>query len=545
MRRALTVVAFVVAALAVAAQGAGAATFTYTGAEQTYEVPAGVALVRIDAVGAAGGSSGGCNGGSGGRGASLSADIPVSAGQTLYVEVGGAGTNGCESVSSAAGGFNGGGNSGTSGANQPGAGGGGASDVRTVSSVGPRQQTLVSRLIVAGGGGGAAPGFISAAGGDAGLPGVARGGGISGIGAGGSPGVTGFGGSGAGGAGGSAVGCPGGSNGLPGAFGSGGAGGPASPASGGGGGGGYYGGGGGTGDGPSQECGGGGGGGGGSSFVVNSATNVSGPNATAAAASVTITPVFPPQLTPSSSSLSFGTTPQGTLSAPQAVTITNTGDEELHVGELATTGAAAGDFLLTGCRAAVAPSGTCRLEVYFAPQAEGVREATLEIPSDDPAGPASVSLSGTGGSLPEGPQGEVGPEGPEGPGGSAGAAGATGSSGSTGPAGPTGPAGATGAAGPQGPAGQVELVTCRTVAHHGRKKRRRKKCTTKLVSGPVRITTTSGRARATLMRHGRVYARGTSRLLRATRIVPAGRYTLRLSYRGRTRNVAVEVSAVD
>jgi hypothetical protein len=339
-------------------------------------------------------------------------------------------------------------------------------------------------------------------GGDAGQPGFA-----SFASGGGGAGVTGVSG-GSGGAGGTST-CsavvPGGDGG----FGAGGAGGSSHWGSGGGGGGGYYGGGGGTGDNTNGTCLGGGGGGGGSSYVVSGATNV-GEGLTSSAASVSITPVTPPHVSLSASALTFGTTSQGTLSAPQSLTITNTGIEPLDVGDLTTTGANPDDFLVTGCRSPLGTAGSCTLEVHFAPQGPGVRSATLEISSDDPASPATVSLSGTGGALPEGPQG------------------ASGASGATGP---------KGAAGPQGPAGEVELVTCRTTGH-GKKKH--KKCTTKLVSGPVKITR-GGRARATLLRDGRVYARGTSGVLRATRDVPAGRYTLRLSYRGRTHDVAVTV----
>jgi hypothetical protein len=541
--RAFTIAVLVAAAFAVAAQDAGATTFTYTGGEQTYEVPAGVAVVRITAVGAAGGSSGGCTGGAGGRGASVSADFRVSGGQKLYVAVGGQGANGCEGGTTAPGGFNGGGSSGVSSEGVRGAGGGGASDVRTSSRNGGRD-TLDSRLIVAAGGGGAGPSPGGTAGGDAGQPG----GSFGGAGGGAAGGTS------SGGAGGDASGCTGGSNGLAGTYGIGGAGGPSPWTSGGGGGGGYYGGGGGTGDNSGSQCG-SGGGGGGSSFVAPAATEVTEPAISTETSSVTITPVPTPRLLPGSSSVAFGTTPQGTVSAPQALTITNTGTAPLHVGELTKGGTAAGDFFFNGCRAAVAPSSACTLEVFFAPHAEGARSATLEISSDDPASPASVSLSGTGGSLPEGPRGEVGPEGPqgepgpegpEGPGGSAGATGAGGATGAIGPIGPTGPigpAGPTGAAGPpgpQGPAGQVELVTCKTVAGHG-KKHKRKKCTIKLVNGPVKITTTGRSPRATLIRHRRVYARGTSRLLRAVRRLPAGRYTLRISHRGRTRSVPVRV----
>lgn len=128
-------------------------SFSYTAAEQTFSVPAGVYSVHVLAVGAKGAASSG----TGGVGAQVEGDIEVSPGETLYIEVGGGGAG-------ATGGFNGGGNG--SG------GGGGASDVRTV----PRAVggTLEHRLVVAGGGGGGGGPGVSVAGngGAAGSPGT-------------------------------------------------------------------------------------------------------------------------------------------------------------------------------------------------------------------------------------------------------------------------------------------------------------------------------------------------------------------------------------
>ena len=78
-------------------------------------------------------------------GARVTADLPVTADQRLYVEVGGNGTSGGVHP---AGGFNGGGHGGTT----SGGGGGGASDIRLVAAA--QSGTLESRLLVAGGAGG-------------------------------------------------------------------------------------------------------------------------------------------------------------------------------------------------------------------------------------------------------------------------------------------------------------------------------------------------------------------------------------------------------
>jgi streptogramin lyase len=130
------------------------------------------------------------------------------------------------------------------------------------------------------------------------------------------------------------------------------------------------------------------------------------------------------------------------------------------------------------------------------------------------------------------------------------------SSGPTGPQGAPGTAGLPGAngspgpQGPQGPAGSVELVTCKTVTksviRHGKRiKVKRQACKTNLVSRPVRFTTASASAHATLSRGGVVYAtgyvygrRGGARtVLVATRRVRPGAYTLTVTSRRGSRTV--------
>src|SRR5690242_9780006 len=78
-------------------------TFNYTGAQQTFTVPAGITSIHVNMYGAKGGD--GQNAGTGGSGGRVQADYPVTPGQTIYVFVGGAGAN-CAVC--ATGGFNGG-----------------------------------------------------------------------------------------------------------------------------------------------------------------------------------------------------------------------------------------------------------------------------------------------------------------------------------------------------------------------------------------------------------------------------------------------------
>jgi len=273
--------ATVAGAALVPSADAATTTFAPTGAEQTYVVPAGVGTVHVVAVGGHGGGGASAIGFTdlNGNPAQVTADLPVTPGQRLFVQVGGRGGN-AQGATPGAGGFNGGGTGGAVGLVTPvqgggGGGGGGASDVRTVARDQPG--TLESRLVVAGGGGGAGGGISGGYGGDAGKS--EPGNGLAGAGSDG----------GLGGAGATPTG-PGVNNTLSGALGVGGTGGKAAQGldagAGGGGGGGLYGGAGalpGSGDSTS-----GGGGGAGSVGFAPAAVRTSFARSTDPAASVTI-----------------------------------------------------------------------------------------------------------------------------------------------------------------------------------------------------------------------------------------------------------------
>jgi hypothetical protein len=235
---------------------------------------------------------------------------------------------------------------------------------------------------------------------------------------------------------------------------------------------------------------------------------------------------------PSPTSLSFGSAgspvPQGTVSSPQSVTVTNNGTAPLVVQGFALGGTNPDDFFTSTdtCGGQIAPGSNCTVKVRFAPQAQGSRSATLTVLSNAPTA-TPVALTGTAGPLPQGP---------------AGATGATGSAGPAGATGATGSAGATGATGPRGKSGQIELVTCKVVTVKVKgKKVKRNKCTTKLVSGTVKFTTSSVVRRASLTRDGVLYATGVvtkkGLKLHALRRVRAGRYTLTIRYRQGHRQV--------
>jgi Glycine rich protein len=150
-------------ALGAATAFAGQATFTTPGTEGTFTVPSGVTKLHVVAVGGKGGSGyaySGSQAGVGAYGAVASADLPVSGGQVLYVEIGGNGPDAYGYPDAS----NGGGHSTQSG------GGGGASDVRTTPYSGANSDA--TRLLVAGGGGGGGS-ALATTGGNGGAAGAA------------------------------------------------------------------------------------------------------------------------------------------------------------------------------------------------------------------------------------------------------------------------------------------------------------------------------------------------------------------------------------
>lgn len=165
-RRIGTVLAGLVLFVATPALAQTTVTFNYTGAQQTWVVPAGVTSVDIVAEGAQGFDSLSFLGGRGGR---ATGTLAVTPGETLYIYVGGRGTASVGANVIMGGGFNGGGDGMNNGIGATSVGGGGGgSDVRQGGFA------LADRKIVGGGGGGAT---------DNGTPGGAGGGLVGGDGA--------------------------------------------------------------------------------------------------------------------------------------------------------------------------------------------------------------------------------------------------------------------------------------------------------------------------------------------------------------------------
>ncbi len=151
----------------------------------------------------------------------------------------------------------------------------------------------------------------------------------------------------------------------------------------------------------------------------------------------------------------FSAQPRSTISAAKTITIKNNSVSTMDMTDVTLSGTDAGDYHLgyTNCFRSIAPGGSCRATVAFAPQTKpgtppvpDTRTATIGFAVNIPAN--SVTLTGTAIALPSGPTGATGPQGPPGAQGPPGSG-----SGSPGPTGPAGPVGADGAAGTAGAAG--------------------------------------------------------------------------------------------
>jgi hypothetical protein len=107
-----------------------------------------------------------------------------------------------------------------------------------------------------------------------------------------------------------------------------------------------------------------------------------------------------PTVALSPSSLSFGNQTQGTASASQSITVTNSGPGLLTISSVGLSGTNAGDFAQTNncpvSPATLAVSSSCTVNVTFTPTATGARAASLSITDNGSSSPQSASLSGTG-----------------------------------------------------------------------------------------------------------------------------------------------------
>jgi hypothetical protein len=83
----------------------------------------------------------------------------------------------------------------------------------------------------------------------------------------------------------------------------------------------------------------------------------------------------------------------GTTSAPQTVTLTNTGTTAVKISSMK----ASAQFDMTStCRKSIAPSANCTISVTFSPQSQGAKSGTVTINDSASSKPQVIELSGTG-----------------------------------------------------------------------------------------------------------------------------------------------------
>lgn len=101
----------------------------------------------------------------------------------------------------------------------------------------------------------------------------------------------------------------------------------------------------------------------------------------------------------SPASLTFSSQAPNTTSAPQTVTLTNTGAVPLTISAIGIPGLGADSFgVSNNCGGSLAPGANCAIQVSFSPQQAGSISATLQVADNAPDSPQSVALSGGGAS---------------------------------------------------------------------------------------------------------------------------------------------------
>src|SRR5215469_540355 len=96
-------------------------------------------------------------------------------------------------------------------------------------------------------------------------------------------------------------------------------------------------------------------------------------------------------------SLTFGNQSLNSTSAPQGLTLFNTGNAPLTISRIAVTG----DFAQTNnCGSSVAGGSNCTIYITFQPTATGTRSGTLQLNANVTSYPATIPLTGTGIAVP-------------------------------------------------------------------------------------------------------------------------------------------------
>ncbi len=95
----------------------------------------------------------------------------------------------------------------------------------------------------------------------------------------------------------------------------------------------------------------------------------------------------------SPTSLTFASQAQGTTSASQVITLTNSGNAALSISAIS----ASGDFAQSNnCGTSLAAGSHCAINVTFTPTAGGTRTGTISVTDNAGGSPQSATLTGTG-----------------------------------------------------------------------------------------------------------------------------------------------------
>jgi hypothetical protein len=105
-----------------------------------------------------------------------------------------------------------------------------------------------------------------------------------------------------------------------------------------------------------------------------------------------------PQASFSATSLDFGNQTVNTVSTPQTVTVTNTGDENLEIDEVVVGGDNPEDFSVqdTCHESTIAPNRTCDIHVTFGPLENGDFTATITVTDNATNNTTTITLTGSG-----------------------------------------------------------------------------------------------------------------------------------------------------
>ena len=106
-----------------------------------------------------------------------------------------------------------------------------------------------------------------------------------------------------------------------------------------------------------------------------------------------------PVVTVNPPSLAFGTQLISSSSAPQSVTISNTGTAALSIASIAADGPAAGDYGISNtCGSSLAAGANCTVTATFTPSAAWSRVAAIKVTDNAQSSPQVIGLAGNGAS---------------------------------------------------------------------------------------------------------------------------------------------------